>query len=96
MGFIKKAGATLGLTALLIAADSTCGGATCAEAYDRQNHAPPNGSPVQAAVSRYADNFDHLSPYAVAATFAPLVALGVGAGLYIKKKSEESDKKKEK
>lgn len=96
MGFLKKAGATAGITLALAVADSTCGGATCLEAYSRQDNASPNGAPIQAAVSLYVDNMDHMSPYAIAATFVPLVAIGVGTGLYIKKKSDESDKKKEK
>jgi len=44
MSFFKKAGAVAGITLALAVADSTCGGATCIEAYDRQNHAPPNGA----------------------------------------------------
>lgn len=95
MGFFKKALATAGITAALIGADYTCGGQTCAEAYDRQVHAPPNGSPVTAAVSRLADNFDHLSPYGQAAVLVPPIALVVGGVLYFGSKSDDKKKKKE-
>ena len=93
MGFLKKAGAVAGLTLALAVADSTCGGATCLEAYSRQDNAPPNGAPVQAAVSLYVDNMDHMSPYAVAATFVPPIALVVGTVVYF---GGKSGKKKEK
>lgn len=96
MSFLKKAGATAGITLALIIADSTCGGATCVEACNRQNHAQSNGAPISAAVSLYADNMKYMSPYAKAATFTPLIGLAVGTVVYIKKKSDESDNKKEK
>ncbi|MFH1065529.1 MAG: hypothetical protein V1734_03425 [Nanoarchaeota archaeon] len=92
MGFFKKAGAVAGLTALLIGADMTCGGATCAEAYDRQNHAPPNGAPIQAAVSRYADHFDEMSPYAQLATLVPFAAAAGGIIVYAGRKSKKKEK----
>jgi len=94
MGFFKKAGAVAGITALLAAADMTCGGQTCAEAYTRQDHSPPNGAPIQAAVSRYADHFDEMSIYAQLATLVPFIGAVVGTGLYIKRKSEEGEKEK--
>jgi hypothetical protein len=89
MGFLKKAGATLGLTALLIAADSTCGGATCAEAYDRQDHSPPNGAPIEAAVSRYVDHLDEMSIYAQLATLTPIAGAAGGIAVYANRKKKE-------
>lgn len=96
MGFLKKAGAVAGLTLALAVADSTCGGATCVEACARQAHAQENGASLEAAVSLYVDHLDEMSPYAVAATFTPLIGIALGTVFYFKRKSDESEDKKEK
>lgn len=96
MGFFKNALATAGITLALAGADYAWGNRSLGEMYDLNDHAPPNGSPVTAFVSRNYDNADRLSIFGWGALLTPPAAAAGGIIAYAGRKSEESEKKKEK
>ncbi|MDI6737909.1 MAG: hypothetical protein QME12_05350 [Nanoarchaeota archaeon] len=94
MGFFKNAIATAGLTLALAGADYAWGNQSLVEMYNLNAHAPPNGSPITAFVSRNYDNAGRLSIFGWGALLTPPCAAAGGIIAYAGRKSEKKKEKK--